>query len=214
MSDERMNELLGEVREHYHVPDEIPREAMWSAISERLGEEPSGDGDVIDLASRRTRRPGRRAALWGTAAAALLVLGIGIGRVSVPSMETPAAEVRGTLALDVAAREHLGRTESLLTMVRADARVGGLDPLTAEWARELLGETRLILDAVRDRDPAVGELLEDLELLLAQIVGVAGVGREDPRMVDELDLTLRGLEEAEVLSRIRAVLPDAVGAGA
>ncbi len=219
MSDERFDEaLLAQVRETYHVPNEPPREAMWAEIEARLG--------VVDLAAERQRRSDARPRLfrstdrgmgWAVAAAAVLVLGIGIGRMTAPTGPEPVAEVTepprraATGGLALAAREHLGRTESLLTMVRADARAGRIDPATAEWAEGLLSETRLLLDA-DGGNPAVDELLLDLELVLIQIRAVAQTGTMDEaRARTELELALRTLEEGEVLPRIQAVLPDLSG---
>jgi hypothetical protein len=51
-------------------------------------------------------------------------------------------------------------------------------------------------------------LLEDLELVLIQIVGVAEAGSgDDARRRTELDLAISSLEAGEVLPRIRAALP-------
>lgn len=214
-------ELLGRVREAYHAPPETPREAMWQAISARLDEAPvDATAEVVDLDAYRARRgPAMRTAMWGAAAAALVVVGIGIGRMSAggpemaPVAEAPTVEAvdRGG-ALRLAAREHLGHTESLLTMVRADARGGDLDPETAVWARQLLAQTRLLIDTrTATSDPEVGDLLEDLELVLAQIVGVAELETTDrPRATTELQLALRGLEDGEVLPRIQAALPATI----
>jgi hypothetical protein len=232
MSDQPRDPMLEQIRDAYHVPSETPREAMWVAISGRLGEWRPGDRheDVIDLAAVRgeraerdqraeragsagaSRRRSARSTGWAVAAAAVLVLGVGIGRITAPeAVETSFAPTVGTevgtAALTLAAREHLGRTESLLTMVRADARTGRIDPATAGWASGLLSQTRLLIDQ-DGSDPTVNDLLLDLEFLLIQIVGVAETGSTDvARARTELELALRSLEEGEVLPRIQAVLP-------
>lgn len=223
MSDERMNPMFDRIRENYNVPPETPREEMWASISARLAANEEGpaaeSADVLDLATARRRRigPTHQAMGWAVAAAAVLVLGIGIGRMTAPPV--PGADVAATTdaqpgALALAARDHLGRTESLLTMVRTDARAGRIDPATARWADGLLAQTRLLIDADGTADPVVGALLLDLELLLIQIVGVAETGSvDDARARTELELTLRSLEDGEVISRIQAVLPaDMAGA--
>jgi hypothetical protein len=123
---------------------------------------------------------------------------------------TPAVDagVRPTpTALDFAAFQHLGRSESLLAMVRADAREGRIDPAVAPWARNLLMETRLLLDVRRGGDPTLDGLLSELELILSQIVGVTETGGDEGRMRTELDLTVGGMDQREVLTRIRAVIP-------
>jgi hypothetical protein len=215
--------------ELYHAPPETPRDAMWTAIEARLGERPTGGGDIVDLEEARARRVQRSAgtgsahrfAGWAVAAAALVVMGIGIGRMTVPEGDAPAAAVTASVnppvsrpagvtsaSLAMAAREHFGETESLLTMVRADARAGQVDPATRAWAEGLLGQTRLLLDTEGETTPAVHDLLLDLELVLIQIVGVSETGSSNEAQArTELELALRSLEEGELLPRIQAVVP-------
>jgi hypothetical protein len=151
------------------------------------------------------------------AAAAILVLGLGIGRMTAPSSTSlpgASSETAGRTdsspadPLRVAALDHLVRSESLLTLARADARTGRVDSDVAEWARVLLIQTRLLLDARKAPDPLLNPLLEDLELVLVQLVGAANTDAETPgTMRSELNLALDGLDRNEVLPRIRAVLP-------
>jgi hypothetical protein len=211
----------------YNVPGEPPREEMWDRISERIS---GDDPEVFDLGAERRRRAARvggptelgehahrwaprRIGGWAVAAAAMLILGIGIGRMSAPGpslvdgpTESPAAT--GSTGLELAARNHLDRTESLLTMVRADARKGKVDPAVAGWAEDLLAQTRLLLDRPDGVDPELRDLLLDLELVLVQVVGVAGSGDDEARVRTEVELTLRSLDEEELLPRIQAALPQ------
>lgn len=210
----------------YNAPDEPPREEMWARIWERISQD---DADVLDLdAARKQRvtrvegRPGlrggegtpglRRIGGWAVAAAAVLVLGIGIGRMSAPGPSqtagpTASPAARSNTGLGLAARDHLDRTESLLTMVRADARDGRVDPEVAGWAEDLLAQTRLLLDRPDGVDPEVRDLLLDLELVLVQVAGAAGTEADDGRTRTEVELTLRSLDEGELLPRIQAALP-------
>lgn len=222
--DEREDGMGGtwaRLRATYNVPPETPREQMWAAIATGLDRTPSAT--EVDLSEGHRRRVAileeragsHRVMGWAVAAAAVLVLGIGIGRMTAPlPMESAGSAVIATDgarpdgAMSVAAAEHLGESESLLTMVRADARSGRVDPATAEWANGLLAQTRMLLDARAGRSPAVDDLLLDLELVLVQIAGVAETGSlDEARTRTELALALRSLDEGEVLSRIRAVLP-------
>jgi len=172
--------------------------------------------------ARVARRPAwyRQPWGWAAAAAAVLVVGIGIGRVTAPGVGPKAEGVPGTAVaispnaevLRAAAMDHLLNSESLLTLVRADARAGRVEPAVGTWAESLLTQTRLLLDAQGDADPVMRDLLEDLELVLAQIVGVANAGSGDEaRVRSELSLALNGLEESEVLPRIQAVVPAGPG---
>jgi len=169
----------------------------------------------ISSGERGAAPRGRRWRGWAVAAAALLVLGIGIGRMSAPTgpraagPEAPPLRSAHT-GLGLAAREHLGRTESLLTMVRADARDGRVDPAVGEWAEGLLSQTRLLLDRTDGVDPELRDLLLDLELVLAQVVGVARSGPGGERSRTEMEMTLETLDEGGILPRLRATLPSAM----
>lgn len=210
----------------YNAPGEPPREEMWARISERISQD---DAEILDLDDARQQRVARvegqpdrsgtegtpslrRIGGWAVAAAAVLVLGIGIGRMSAPGpspMDGPTASpaATGSTGLGLAARDHLDRTESLLTVVLADARDGRVGPEVAGLAGDLLAQTRLLLDRPDGVDPEVRDLLLDLELVLVQVVGVAGTEADDGRSRTEVELTLRSLDEGELLPRIRAALP-------
>jgi len=202
--------MIDRVRSTYNVPGETPRDAMWEVVASRID-----DGQVVDIATVRAAGDtgvSSRWAGWAVAAAAILVLGVGIGRMTVPAgievAVEPGSRQAGSASLALAAQEHLGRTESLLTMVRADARNGTVDPATAGWAKELLSETRMLMDAPSGSDAAVQDLLLDLELILIQIAWVGETGSMDEeRARTELGLTLRSLEEGEFLPRIQAAMP-------
>lgn len=226
MRDDEMEELVTNLRGDYNVPPQTPREEMWSAIEARLGREVtssapdrgSSSDRVLSLeeARRLRMRRMRRPLGWAAAAAALLVLGLGIGRMTAPGAR-PSADVAMDASTDAgpssevlraAAVQHLARTESLLTLVRADARAGRVEPSLGSWARGLLSQTRLLMDAQGGADPAMAELLGDLELVLVQIVGAANADMGDSAKVrSELNLALDGMEEREVLPRIQAVVP-------
>jgi hypothetical protein len=227
-----MSQDVRSVYGRYNTPPETPREEMWDAIVARIRAEgaPVADDQVsLDISrdiSRQESRARRRwpAARGWAAAAAVLAVGIALGRATAPAptATTETADATGPVedapvgdtgvrptptALDFAAFQHLGRSESLLTMVRADAREGRIDPAVAPWARNLLMETRLLLDARRGGDPTLDGLLAELELVLSQIVGVTETGGDEGRMRTELDLTVGGMDQREVLTRIRAVIP-------
>lgn len=206
-----LDEVLRELRSEYNAPPETPREEMWQVV--RAGLPGRREADVVELSTRRSpATPGfRRMAGWAVAAAALVVLGVGIGRMSTPGVQetepsavtaeaAPAPAASG--ALRAAARQHLEGTETLLTVVRSDARSGELDPRLRTMARGMLAQTRLFLDASEGGDREMRRLMEDLELVLAQIVSVTEDGS---RTRTELDLALRGLEDRELMTRIRTL---------
>lgn len=196
MMHDRFEERLRDAAAEYHTPPATPRDEMWAAIAARRAEE-------------RTRivRPWMR---WGIGIAAVLVLGVAIGRFTAPSsgdgppVGGPLAETaNGSGLYRVAATQYLSRTEAFLTGFRADAQRGQLDSGFTASARELLTATRLVLDSPAGRDARLRSLLEDLELVLAQIAQYDG--REDGHFIDQ------GLDQRGVLLRLRAEIPAGSG---
>src|SRR5216110_1745380 len=113
---------------------------------------------------------------------------------------------RGPLAYRVAAAQYLTRTEALLTGFRSEARSGQADAQFARQARDLLGTTRLMLDSPAAQDGRLKGLLEDLELVLAQIAQLP------PRAdTEEVQLINQGLEQRSVLLRLRTANPAGPG---
>ncbi|MEJ2541391.1 MAG: hypothetical protein P8188_15720 [Gemmatimonadota bacterium] len=167
-------------RRHYNPPPPTPREEMWAQLEARLGDgrEPE-DRDVVPL--RRHAPPAGSRWWMALAASAVLAAGVGIGRWSRPAPEAPAdgAVVAVSSTPDsrrnaepsmgrMAAARALSESEPLLAVVRADVARGAVDAEVGEWAREVLGETRFLLDSGLALDPQVRSLLEDLELILLQ----------------------------------------------
>ncbi len=198
MNDDRLEDRLREAARDYHRPPETPREAMWAAIE----------------AERRRRRVAPRVVMlrpawrWGLGMAAVLLVGIAIGRWmrptpgTLPLSASPTARAGNDVAYHLAAAQYLGRTETLLAGFRADARAGRLDPQFARQARDLLTSTRLLLDSPAGRDPQLKPLLEDLELVLAQI---SLLPRE--RDTQDVELITQGIDQRSVLTRLRTAIP-------
>lgn len=199
MNDDRFEERLREAARDYHEPPETPRDEMWDAI-----------------AAERRRRVATRVLVlrpawrWGLGMAAVLLVGIAIGRLLGPRSTVVTttrpdipAPVGSSVAYSVAAAQYLNRTETLLTGFRADARSGRVDTLFVEQARELLTSTRLLLQSPAGQDPHLRALLEDLELVLAQIALLPG----DRRDTLDVDLITQGMDQQSVLTRLRTAIP-------
>lgn len=107
------------------------------------------------------------------------------------------AEVVSTV-YQVASRQHLERAEALLAVVAAAPHDAVMDSLTARWARDVLTNTRLLLDSPAGEDPVRRRLLEDLETLLVQMIQRSGGA------LDERDLIDRTLERTQLLTRLRS----------
>ncbi len=198
--EDQLDESLRAAARDYHAPPATPRDAMWRAIEAQRRVE-------------RARRPApRRWIPWvAAAAAALIALGVGIGRLSAPGepagpaaapvATTPAPRVNET-AYRLATVEHLGQSEAFLTLFRASVRSDGQERLASATARQLLATNRLLLDSPAAQDRRTRVLLQDLELVLAEIAQLSPGGpAEDRKLIRE------GLERGGVLSRLRTVVP-------
>lgn len=214
MDDESMGRLYAR---HVPVPP-TPTEAMWRTIARELP----------DRRDELARRRWTRMVAWPLAAGIVLAMGVALGRASMqtqagpdqvaggdaPGVEAPAGQTatgsagigtpEGSVeAYQVLTRERVAGLEPLLAMVAADARSGRYDPQIAEWAGRQLTRTRLALDRPGAEDPQVRALLQDLELILAQVASLDGLPRE--RAGAELGLIAQALDDGTLLARVRAV---------
>lgn len=106
-------------------------------------------------------------------------------------------------AYQITTIRHLSEAEALLTSFRsrpiADRQ---MDAQLGAWARQLLSNTRLLLDSPVANDPQRRPLLEDLELVLVQIVQLSpGSTRQDR------DLIEKSLQQDHVMTRLRTAIP-------
>lgn len=196
MNNDRFEERIREAARDYHQPPETPRQEMWTAIEARRRRRAAPRIFILQPAWR-----------WGLSMAAVLLVGVAIGLWLRPESQgsVPASGLatRSDLAYGVAAVQYLNRTETLLTGFRADARAGRVDTLFIDQARELLTSTRLLLQSPAIRDPRLKPLLEDLELVLAQIALLPG-GRRDTL---DVNLITQGMDQQSVLTRLRTAIP-------
>ncbi len=233
--DSTLDALLRDARRSYNAPDTLPQtEAMWSAIERSLAAEGRA-AQTVDLTARQLRIvrdvvPGHGARRWWQSpratnpwlrTAAVLLIGVAIGRVSTrpPSNGAAPAAVAAAVTVavapfaaadstmrsaeQVATGEYLGRTQALLAALPSELRAPGADPAYLTRADALLLETRLLLDSPASADPALRALFDDLELVLAQIVRLRG--RQDSTDVDFLH---QALEQRDVLPRLRDAVAD------
>jgi hypothetical protein len=227
MNDDRFDDLLEEAARSYHLPPETPREEMWSRIKERTIS--GGPGAILEEAARspdprnqvvETRvhplptRWWRRRLFIPLSIAALLALGIGLGRMTVDHMPAgtaarvaPAPSAGPNLAIALAATQHLSRAEAFLTSFRAEHDGARADRRFAGTSRELLLNTRLLLDSPDLQDTHVRALLQDLELILVQIGQLeARPDREERSLIDD------GLNQGGLMPRLRTAIPAGPGA--
>jgi hypothetical protein len=102
----------------------------------------------------------------------------------------------------VAANRHLANAEALLTAFRTDSRDAKMDAQLSTWARDLLSNTRLLLDSPAADDPQRARLLGDLELVLAQIVQLSpGAATQDRELIEG------SIRSGHVMTRLRSAIP-------
>ena len=189
--------LKDAARTTYHAPRTPPREEMWTRIQAARQRR-----HIIEL------RPWMK---WAVAAAAALILGIGIGRWTAlqPGATNGTTTVATTdsgqsdVVYQIAATQYLSRTEAFLTAFREDQGANNADGARfARQARDLLTTTRLMLDSPAGNDQRLRSLLEDLELVLVQISQLG-----DAHNGHDTDLITQGMNQSNVLPKLRSAIP-------
>ncbi len=102
----------------------------------------------------------------------------------------------------VATEQHLESAEALLTSFTLESRDQRLKSQFAGWAKGLLSNTRLLLDSPAGDDPRRAKLLQDLELVLAQIVQLS----PDAPAADR-ELVQGSIQNGLVMTRLRSAIP-------
>jgi len=217
MTEDRFDKLMRDAADTFRRPPEPPLDEMWAEIEARSGfrATPSLESVTpITSARRRFRVPS-----W-VVAAATLVIGIGIGRGStavghvstskepvVITAEGPTTAPLSDTTLDrpyeLEASQYLGQTAALLTSLGAEAKSGRTGQQFTTRASDLLARTRLLMDSPAANEPAMRDLLEDLELVLAQVVRLRANGSST-----DLDIINRALEQRDVIPRLRTAVAD------
>jgi hypothetical protein len=120
----------------------------------------------------------------------------------VATTATPAAPDRNS-AYQITTTQHLSEAEALLTSFRSRPTADRqMDAQLGAWARQLLSNTRLLLDSPVANDPQRRPLLEDLELVLVQIVQLSPGSTPQDR-----DLIEKSLQQDHVMTRLRTAIP-------
>lgn len=199
--DDKFDTWLRDAARSYNEPlADVPRDEMWAVIRQAATRQPAP-------VSWRTR-PFMKWVPLAAAATLLLAVGYSAGRFgrasstpdgTVAEVPAPAADTTNRL-YDAAVVSHFGRAEAMLTTYRASST--GADAQLERWARDLLTDTRLLLDSPAATETRRRRLLEDLELTLAQIVQLpAAASPDDQEIVDS------AIARGELLTRLRNVVP-------
>ena len=205
MGENRFDDVIRNLPYEFKVPPEPPLEEMWRVI------------ENAHFTPARKSTGMARSAPW-LAAAAALVIGIGIGRYlpakKSPPTTPPASAIASntvtpnadTSAVADAYRDqtsqYLGQAAALLISLPANAGTAKADATFANKAADLLVTTRLLIDSpAATQDPKLRSLLEDLELVLVQIARLRG-----QRNKSDLDLIHQAVEQGDVLSRLNSAV--------
>jgi hypothetical protein len=226
MTDERLDELMASAKHTYRVPADPPLDSMWARI-EREHFDAATSGDSFELSGGRFPMRGRGPRRWMMPAvgiAATLLLGVGIGRftaspasngsdmANLPAATDATVRVASNVAepLQRATSEYIDETVALLASLHRDVRTSG-SPSNARFVAQatlLLGQTRLLLDSPAASDPQMRNLLDDLELVLAQVAKL----RQEPR-TEELTFITEAMDERAVVPRLRTVAASLSASG-
>jgi hypothetical protein len=208
MDENRFDEVIRDLPQSFNTPPEPPLDEMWGVIEDAHFNAPASIARPRGMIPR---------APW-LAAAAALVIGIGIGRylppgkkaAANPSLTSPTSSQglppgADTSAVADAYRDqtsrYLGQAAALLISLPAKDASGKADATFAGEAADLLVTTRLLMDSPAAQDPKLRSLLEDLELVLVQIARLRG-----ERNKGDLDLIHQAVEQGDVLSRLNSAV--------
>ena len=199
MNEQDIERGLAQLKDTWRRPGEPPLDEMWAVIER-------------DAFARPVRAP----VTWTRRLlplAAMLVLGFGIGQIAPRLRGGSAAPVASPAPLaqekEIAApfvgvaTDYLERVTSLLvTLAGASGRAQPAG-YSADQARDLLTTTRLLMDSPAPMQPNLRALLEDLELVLAQIARLpARPEAPDVYLIDQ------AMDQREVIPRLRVYLAE------
>ena len=219
MQDEEFNSWLRDSARSYNEPPAPDVEGMWAAIeNEQFGKSVQVTTTVptsVAASFAPLRAPWYNSG-WMRVAAAL-VIGVGLGRVSrspssppatVQQTEVTAHAVAGSTVLQPVmnspeANKYMGETIALLASIQSQTGNGAQDKKLVSGAADLLNTTRFLLDSPNTNNQNVRALLEDLELVLAQIVQLSNKGT-----AGDVEMIHQAMEQRDVMPRLRTAVAN------
>lgn len=204
---DQFDEFLKQHAGGYRADAKPDAEALWRDVQAELQKDAGADHG-----SRALRR------VWlagGAAIAATLVIGVLVGRwsqrreqqttVAAPTLAAAPSADSAQLAahLRASTKDYLEDADVFLTEFRAGLRSGrasGGEADRAQRSRELLARTRLLLHGGERQSPETTRLLQDLELLLAEIAAMPPGRSTDAALLQET------LHRQNILPRLRTRL--------
>lgn len=197
MTDEQFERLMKDAAETYNRPPRPPMDAMWASI------ERESFGVRLEPKTRRSLL----ASPW-LRMAAVLVLGVAIGRATtitpdVPEPEATTIAQSGPESYELTTERYLGQTVALLVGLPNQLKSGRADSAFVARANESLTTLRVLMDSPAASDPRMRALFEDLELVLVQVVQM-------PEQGSAVDATLirQAMQERDVMPRLRDAVAE------
>jgi hypothetical protein len=205
MDDNRFDDVLSGLPRSFNDPPPPPLDEMWAVIEDKH----------FNAAVSKPRWSRSLSFVPWLAAAATLLIGIGIGRY-LAADASPAETTPQTIATQAAPAElqsrvvdayrdettqYLGQAAALLISLPAAGAPDLSDARFADKASDLLVTTRLLMDSPAAQDPRLRGLLEDLELVLVQIARL-----RVERNKSDLDLIHQTVEQGDVMSRLNSAV--------
>lgn len=210
MDDKELELQLQRLRANWRVPGEPPLDSMWTRI----------ETEVFSAPPRRTPARWLRTLL---PIAATLIVGFGLGQLAPPLLrradrvqddQAASGNVVTRSGIPVRltgqdepfvgiATDYLERVTALLVTLAEESRHGQPLEYSTAQARDLLSTTRILMDSPQAGDQHLQALLDDLELVLAQIVRLPS--RPAPPDVQLID---QALDQRDVIPRLRVLLAE------
>ncbi len=210
MSDQLDDKKWRDAVRNFNEPPAVPRDKMWQAIDDARPENGQQRRQVFAMPAVARSRGGN-SRIWRMVAslAAVLVIGVAVGRMTAtPEAPLVVEVIADDPPLDnFAVRKRINRLATVDLFARADFLLTDFKTQSCaqqdaspspEWAAGMLLQTRLLMDTSVGRDPEMKTLFEELELVLAQIVGLS---RDD--CARDMAWIQQGLQENSTLERLR-----------
>lgn len=201
MTEDQFEKIINTAADNYNVPPvNPPFDQMWTAIeTEAFGRQftprsASDEGQRVSLVNNPWLRM-----------AAVLVLGVAIGRLSLAAKGGTMPEAPGTVATaeptediyQMTTERYLGQAVTLLVSLPNQLRGSRIDTAFVRKASESLSTLRILMDTPAANNPRMRALFEDLELVLVQVVQMPESGS-----ASDAKLIRQAMQERDVMPRL------------
>jgi hypothetical protein len=200
MNDEHFERVIKNAAETYNRPPKAPLDEMWASI----------ESETFGIRLPVKRRYSLMANPW-LRMAAVLVLGVAIGRASMLFHKAPAPAAKATAvsaqesadSYQLTTDRYLGQTMALLVDMPKQLQSGHADTAFIARANQSLATLRLLMDSPAANSPRLRSLFEDLELVLVQVVQMPTGGS-----ATDANLIRQAMQQRDVMPRLRDAVAE------